>query len=143
MNEAVERAAQCIWESYGEPLSHTEIARSAMLSRFHFARLFRESTGVTPCRFLAAVRIYQAKHMLVTTKTSVTDISFAVGYNSMGSFINHFTRSVGFSPRRFRQLALEDRFELPGVRPEIPTTYGGIAGTLTLPDGLAGAQVYV
>ena len=97
MNSAVERAIECISERYSEPLSLTEVARGAILSRFHFCRVFRDTTGVTPGRFLSAVRIYQAKRMLLTTSLSITDIAFAVGYNSLGSFSNHFTNSVGES----------------------------------------------
>jgi len=41
------------------------MARSAMLSRFHFARVFEKETGVPPGRFLGAVRIYQAKRLLL------------------------------------------------------------------------------
>ena len=61
MNSAVDRAVSCIWERYSDPLSLADMARSAMLSRFHFARVFEKQTGVSPGRFLAAVRIYQAK----------------------------------------------------------------------------------
>lgn len=143
MNEAVERAAKCMWEYYSEPLSLTDIARSAMLSRFHFARLFRDTTGVSPCRFLSAVRIHQAKHLLLTTSTSITDISFAVGYNSLGSFTNYFTRSVGISPGRFRRMALKDGFELPRLRAATTAARGAIEGTITLPEGFAGARVYM
>ena len=103
MDSAVERAIKCIWERYNEPLSLADLARSAILSRFHFSRIFKDATGVSPGRFLSAVRIYQAKRMLLNTPLKVTDVSFAVGYNSLGSFTNHFTDSVGISPGRFRR----------------------------------------
>src|SRR5260370_23685096 len=104
MNSAVERAIASIWERYNEPLSLAEIAKSAILSRFHFSRVFREATGVSPGRFLSAVRIYEAKRMLVSTSLSVTEISLAVGYNSLGPFTNPFTDIVGVSPTRPRPL---------------------------------------
>ena len=63
--ESIERAIEYIWERYSEPVSLDELSRSALLSRFHFARTFREITGVTPGRFLSAVRIHQAKRLLV------------------------------------------------------------------------------
>src|SRR5712671_1010922 len=111
MNSAVERAIKCIWERYDEPLSLADIACSAILSRFHFSRIFKDATGVSPGRFLSAVRIYQAKRMLLNTRMNVTDISFAVGYNSLGSFTNHFTASVGVSPGRFRRASGNVAFE--------------------------------
>src|SRR5205823_7610741 len=113
MNSAIERAIHCIWNRYSEPLSLNDIAQSAILSRFHFSRLFKDATGVSPGRYLSAVRIYQAKRMLATTPMKVTEISFAVGFDSLGSFTNHFTESVGISPSRFRRMARDHGFEPP------------------------------
>lgn len=140
---AVERAIECIWERYSEPLSLAEIARSARLSRFYFARLFRDATGITPGRFLAAIRIHQAKCLLVDTSMRITDISFAVGYNSLGSFTNYFTTSVGVSPGRFRRLARTGGIGLPDPRPAPRAGAGAIAGTVGLPEGSGNARVYV
>jgi len=67
MDNAVDKAVECIWERYSEPLTLTEIAESALLSRFYFARLFRDVTGITPGRFLAAIRIHEAKRLLLST----------------------------------------------------------------------------
>lgn len=143
MDNPVERAIECIWERYSEPLSLTEIAESAMLSRFYFARLFRDTTGITPCRFLAAIRIHQAKRLLLSTSMSITDISFEVGYNSLGSFTNYFTTSVGVSPGRFRRMAGSGGFGLPGPQPSPRTGLGAVAGTISLPEGHGNARVYV
>ncbi|HUY48820.1 MAG TPA: AraC family transcriptional regulator [Streptosporangiaceae bacterium] len=143
MDKTVERAIAFIWERYSEPLSLTEIAESALLSRFYFARLFRQATGITPGRFLAAVRIYQAKHMLLSSSMTITDISFAVGYNSLGSFTNYFTDSVGFSPGRFRRAALGGGIGLPRPRQTSRSAYGAVAGTVSLPEGHGNARVYV
>jgi AraC-like DNA-binding protein len=143
MNSAVERAINCIWERYGEPLSLADIAQSAILSRFHFSRLFKDATGVPPGRFLSAVRIYQAKRMLATTSVNVTDISFAVGFNSLGSFTNHFTDSVGISPSRFRRLSRSGGFELDDQPPDRRPSGGTVAGVVALPDGYAYARVYL
>jgi AraC family transcriptional regulator len=145
MNSAVERAIARIWEGYSEPLSLTDIARSAILSRFHFSRIFRDATGVSPGRFLSAVRIYQAKRLLASTSQSVTEISLAVGYNSLGSFTNRFTESVGASPTRFRRMC-RDGIDPPPV-PLPPrrssAQHGTMTGTISLPSGYAAARVYV
>jgi AraC-like DNA-binding protein len=141
MDNAVERAIECIWERYSEPLSLTEIALP--LSRSYFARLFRNTTGITPGRFLAAIRIYQAKRLLLSTSTSVTEISFAVGYNSLGSFTNYFTSSVGVSPGRYRRWSRTGGFGLPSPQPNPGTGFGAVAGTISLPEGHGNARVYV
>lgn len=143
MDSAVERAIECIWERYSEPLSLAEIAESALLSRFYFARVFRDSTGITPCRFLAAIRIHQAKRLILTTSMSITEISFAVGYNSLGSFTKYFTTSVGVSPGRFRRLSRTGGFELPRPLPNPRARLGAVAGTVSLPEGHGNARVYV
>jgi AraC family transcriptional regulator len=143
MDNAVERAIECIKERYSEPLSLTQIAESALLSRFYFARLFREATGITPGRFLAAIRIHQAKRLLLSTSMSITDISSAVGYNSLGSFTNYFTTSVGVSPGQFRRLSRTGGFGLPSPPRDPRTGFGAIAGPVSLPEGHGNARVYV
>jgi AraC family transcriptional regulator len=143
MESAVERAITFITEKYSEPLSLSDVANSAILSRFHFCRIFRDATGVTPGRFLSAVRIYQAKRMLATTAMNVTEVAFAVGYNSLGSFSNHFTDSVGISPGRFRRVARTGGFE-PAPSPwELPPRGVPVTGTITLPEGYACGPVYL
>ena len=143
MNSAVARAIECIWERYGEPLIIADLASSAILSKYHFCRTFVRATGVSPGRFLSAVRIYQAKRLLLSSSMNVTDISFSVGFNSLGSFTNHFTESVGISPGRFRRMALGDGFEFPGPPSPPLTSSGTVSGTITLPKGHAIATVYV
>jgi AraC-like DNA-binding protein len=143
MDNAVERAIECIWERYSEPLSLAEIAASAQLSRFYFARLFKDTTGITPGRFLAAIRIHQAKLLLLNTSMSTAEMTSAVGYNSLGSFTDCFTASVGISPGRFRRLSRTGGVGLPSPQPKRPTGSGAIAGTISLPDGHGNARVYM
>jgi len=141
MNSAVERAINRIWDQYGEPLTLSDLAASAILSRFHFSRTFKEATGVSPGRFLSAVRICQAKRLLLTTSMNVTDICFAVGFNSLGSFTNHFTDSVGVSPSRFRHVSNNGEFALPLPRLD-PPAGETVAGAVSLFEGFAVARVY-
>ncbi|WP_329612035.1 helix-turn-helix domain-containing protein [Streptomyces brevispora] len=143
MDNAAERAIECIRERYGEPLTLTEIAESALLSRFYFARLFKEETGISPGRFLAAIRIHEAKRLIKHTSMSIIDISYAVGYNSLGSFTNSFTSGVGVSPSRYRRLARDGGDGLPGPKPDLRAGYGTIAGTISLPAGHGNARVFL
>jgi AraC family transcriptional regulator len=143
MNRAVERAIECIRERYFEPLTISDLASSAILSKYHFCRTFSRATGVSPGRFLSAVRIYQAKRLLVSTSMNVTDISFAVGFSSLGSFTNHFTDSVGVSPGRFRRMARGDGFGALGAPQESCSPQNRVTGTITLPKGYSIASVYV
>lgn len=132
-----------MWEKYAEPLSLDDIARSAIFSKFHFCRSFGSVTGVSPGRFLAAIRMFQAKRLLLSTQMKVTDISVAVGFSSLGSFINHFTASVGVSPRRFRRVAEHGGLGLPEPRPDAAGVAGTVSGAIILPDDYANASVCV
>jgi AraC family transcriptional regulator len=104
IERAVERAITTMRENLGEPLTVDDMARAAMFSKFHFTRFFQRVTGVSPGRFLSALRLQQAKRLLVTTSLNVADISLRVGYNSVGTFSSRFSRSVGLSPTTFRKL---------------------------------------
>ncbi|WP_327257956.1 AraC family transcriptional regulator [Streptomyces sp. NBC_01244] len=143
MDTAVERAIEFIREHYGEPLALARIAESALLSRFYFTRLFKEETGLTPGRFLAAVRIHEAKRLIEQTSMSITAVSCAVGYNSLGSFTNYFTASVGVSPGRFRRLVRDGGAGLPVPEPVPWQGRGTIGGTVGLPAGHGNARVFL
>lgn len=142
MHNAVERAISIMWDRYHEPLSLDAMANSAFLSRFYFSRLFRSKTGTSPGRFLTAIRLYKAKNLLLETDMSVTDIAYAVGYNSLGTFISRFTRSVGVSPARYRWLSAHGMPQLARNRTTGPRR-ATIGGRLVLPPVDAPVKVYV
>src|SRR5688572_10720048 len=73
-------------EHFDEPLSLDELAQVAHLSRYHFIRLFQRCFYETPHQYLTRKRLEQAKHLLANSTLSVTDICFAVGFESIGSF---------------------------------------------------------
>src|SRR5436190_23260100 len=101
---AVERAIETMHRNLGERLTIDDMARSAMFSKFHFSRVFQRVTGVSPGRFLSAMRLEEAKRLLLVTSFTVADISHRVGYNSVGTFSSRFRSSVGVSPTTYRQL---------------------------------------
>jgi AraC-like DNA-binding protein len=144
MQQAVERATALIRDKYSEPLTLDDIAGAAIMSRFHFSRVFRQITGISPGRFLTAVRIHEAKRLLLTTQTSIADISCQVGYTSLGTFTTRFTEYVGVSPGRFRRLA-----ELGLLHPIGPETHrpgtpaGALTGTVRAAGGLIAGPVFI
>ncbi|MFG3442745.1 helix-turn-helix domain-containing protein [Nonomuraea sp. NPDC047897] len=81
-----------------------DLAQTACFSPFHFLRVFRLITATTPARFLAALRIAEAKRLLAATDLDITTICMQVGYTSLGTFSHQFARHVGVSPRKFRRL---------------------------------------
>lgn len=102
---AVERVIADARERLCEPISLHDMSRVAYLSAFHFNRVFHQITGLPPTKFISALRLDEAKRLLLNTEMSITDICFEVGYNSLSTFTRRFNQSVGLGPREFRYLA--------------------------------------
>lgn len=91
-----------------EPAADWTLARlsaAAALSPDHFVHAFGAASGVSPHRFLAALRMEMAKRLLIDSSEPITSIGFSVGYDSIGTFTRTFTTMVGLPPSRFRRLA--------------------------------------
>jgi AraC-like DNA-binding protein len=101
-DDTVERTIEMMRGSLGDPHELSDIARTACMSPFHFHRVFSAVTAATPKRFLTALRMAEAKRLLLDTELSATDISFTVGYASFSTFTTQFTKLVGVPPGRFR-----------------------------------------
>jgi AraC family transcriptional regulator len=104
MEEAVERAVTVIRSRYQEHLSVADLAAEAFFSPFHFSRVFRRELGVSPCHYLTAVRLFEAKRLLHGTSLNVADIACRVGYVGIGTFTTRFTAMVGVPPGHYRRL---------------------------------------
>ena len=102
---AVERVITSARGRLCEPFSLRDMSRVAYLSTFHFNRVFHQITGLPPAKFISAMRLEEAKRLLLNTNRSITDISFEVGYTSLSTFTRRFTQRVGLGPREFRYLA--------------------------------------
>jgi AraC-like DNA-binding protein len=85
--------------AYAEPLDLDALAREAGYSRFHFARSFRDTYGLTPRVYLSARRVERARELLRTANLTVTEICYLVGFSSLGSFSARFKSEVGLSRR--------------------------------------------
>lgn len=99
------RARDAIDRDFAEPLDVPALARIALVSEAHFIRSFRAVFGETPHRYLQRRRIERAMTMLRHTDRPVTDIAFAVGFNSLGTFSRTFQAIVGQSPSAYRYRA--------------------------------------
>jgi AraC family transcriptional regulator len=144
MRDAVESATLFIRERYAEPLTLADMAEAAIMSRFHFSRLFTSRTGISPGRFLTAVRLHEAKRLLLTTSISVADISCLVGYTSLGTFTTRFTESVGVSPGKFRRLAeLGLLGPVPASAKPVGRPSGAVTGTVHLACGASSGPIFM
>jgi AraC-like DNA-binding protein len=96
------RARDAIDRDYAQALDIPALARIAAVSQAHFIRTFRATFGETPHRYLQRRRVERAMALLRGTDRSVTDICFAVGFSSLGTFSRTFHEIVGQSPKAFR-----------------------------------------
>ena len=93
---------QLILERLGESLEVSELARACALSRSHFSRAFKRSTGVSPQDWIRDQRLARAKHMIQSTDLTLTQISLECGFCDQAHFCHIFTRSEGVSPFAWR-----------------------------------------
>lgn len=79
------------------------LAAEAGYNPYHFARLFKRSTGQSPYDFVIARRLERAKRLLQEGEQTILQVSLAVGYESQGHFTSLFKRRVGTTPSRYRK----------------------------------------
>ena len=99
------RVRDRIDREYAQPLDVEALARGVHMSAGHLSREFRQAYGESPYGYLMTRRIERAMALLRRGDLSVTDVCFAVGYSSLGTFSTRFTELVGVPPRTYRRLA--------------------------------------
>jgi transcriptional regulator GlxA family with amidase domain len=85
------------------PITVVELARRARVAPRTFARLFRDTTGTTPHRWLVHQRVNLARELLEVTDQTVEAVARASGFGSVDTLRLHFIRHVGVAPARYRQ----------------------------------------
>lgn len=95
--------ARDILRDIDQPRSIREVAKGAAMSPFHFIRQFQALFGETPHQLRIQARLDRAKHLLALSDYSVTDVCMEVGFSSLGSFSDLFSRRVGVPPSAYRR----------------------------------------
>ncbi|MPY77140.1 MAG: helix-turn-helix domain-containing protein [Actinophytocola sp.] len=90
---------------YAQPLDVEALARSVHMSAGHLSRQFRRAYGESPYSYLMTRRIERAMALLRRGDLSVTEVCFAVGCSSLGTFSTRFTELVGVPPSTYRRQA--------------------------------------
>jgi AraC-like DNA-binding protein len=104
------RVTEYIQQNLDKDLRLAELAALLYMSPYHFARLFKCSTGVPPHRFVVRQRIARASAFLATQELSIAQISRMVGFRTPSHFTTVFRRVTGITPRGYRTGCLrEDR----------------------------------
>lgn len=103
-SQPVHTAIDFIHENFNQKITLDLLATVTGISKYHFARLFKNETGYSPMEYSISTKLDHAKILLKTTAHSIAAIAAACGYENTGSFINLFTDKVGISPSTFRKL---------------------------------------
>ena len=101
---AMRRVREYVEVHLSEAIDLTMLAAAAGLSMHHFARQFKQSTGVTPHRYLTQKRVERAQQMLAQTDLSLSEIAYAAGFSDQSHLARHFRHILGTTPREFRWL---------------------------------------
>lgn len=88
---------------YARPLDLQTLAAVAGISKYHFQRLFTATYGLSPAAHLSRRRVERAQDLLRCTNLSVTEVCYAVGFASLGSFSSRFRELVGETPSAFQR----------------------------------------
>jgi AraC family transcriptional regulator len=87
-----------------EEISLDDLAAEACLSPFHFSRLFRDATGLSPHRFVTDRRVQAAQKLLASSHSSLVEIALDTGFGSQDNFTRAFRKTTGLTPGQYREL---------------------------------------
>ncbi len=107
------RARDRIDREYAQPLDVEALARGEHMSAGHFSREFRLAYGESPYGYLMTRRIERAMALLRRGDLSVTEVCFAVGCSSLGTFSSRFSELVGMPPSSYRHQAASATAGMP------------------------------
>ena len=96
------RAIEYVHDNLASDISFRDVAAHVKMSAYHFARMFKQSTGQSPHNYIVRCRIERAKALLVEDRWPISDIALEVGYKSQSHFTVCFGRLAGVTPAAFR-----------------------------------------
>jgi len=102
------RVTEYIQQNLDKDLTLGELAAVVYMSPYHFARLFKGSTGVPPHRFVVRQRIARARRVLATPEQSIAEISRLVGFRTPSHFTTVFRDVLGVTPEAYRAATVQE-----------------------------------
>jgi AraC-like DNA-binding protein len=111
--ERLRRVRDRIDREYAQPLDVEALARGAHMSAGHLSRQFRQAFGESPYSYLMTRRVERAMALLRRGDLSVTEVCFAVGCSSLGTFSTRFAELVGIPPSVYRRRAATGTAGIP------------------------------
>lgn len=101
--QIVEQTKHFLQENFAEHISLDDIAAKSCMSAFHFNRVFKQITAISPYQYLLLFRLQHAEQLLNETQESITAVSFLSGFNSPDHFSYIFKSKNKLSPLDFRK----------------------------------------
>jgi len=102
-NHALRRATEFMLSNLAVSISLEDVARAAGLSRFHFAHMFKNTTGMGPHRYLTLARVERAKELLRGTEMELSALAQFLGFSDQSHMSSVFKRFTGSTPKTYRQ----------------------------------------
>ncbi|RST23154.1 AraC family transcriptional regulator [Streptomyces sp. WAC04770] len=150
METAITRAVASVianmHHNFREDITIDDVAQAAGFSRFHLTREFTHLIGVSPRRFLRAIRFEEAKRLLSETRLNIAEISHSVGYSSVGTFSSCFKSCTGVTPSAYRLLRSTDHLAVAEGRlrtASSPTSSTSFHGHVQAPSVEQSGVVFV
>lgn len=103
-DRAILQIQQYIDENFTRDISINDLAREAFISHTSFINAFKKITGYSPKHYLLMCRLAEAKVLLCSTKMSISDIAFKIGFKDSNSFIRFFRQEMSITPGEYRKI---------------------------------------
>ncbi|MGE7687317.1 AraC family transcriptional regulator [Peribacillus simplex] len=95
-------------EHYQEDITLNLLSQRFHISSYYLVHVFKKSTGFSPIQYIIRRRIGEAQSLLINTNDSITKIAGMVGYDNTSYFTTLFSKTVGMSPNKYRQLWIKN-----------------------------------
>ena len=95
----IQRVIEYIHDNLAHQLTLAELSFVANMSSYHFARTFKQATGMAPHQYVLHTRIERAKGLLLQGKFSVAEVALSVGFFDQSHFTHYFKRIIGVTPQ--------------------------------------------
>lgn len=112
---ALRRVRDRIDREFAQPLDVPGLAAGVHMSAGHLSRRFKAAYGESPYSYLMTRRIERAMALIRRGDASITEICFAVGFSSLGTFSTRFSELVGLPPSEYRARAVHGDLDLPTI----------------------------